>query len=88
MDVKQKRRAVFEFLLLEGYEGDNVLLRLQNAYGIDVYCRASVFRWMTQIRRGNEEFRNEGCPGRPYLYEADAALRSILRDDPKPHYER
>jgi hypothetical protein len=37
---------------------------------------------MTEIRRGNEELRNKGRPGRPYHYERDAALHSILRDDP------
>jgi hypothetical protein len=31
MDVKQKQRAVIEFLLLEGCEGDDIVLRLQNA---------------------------------------------------------
>jgi hypothetical protein len=41
-----------------------------------------MFRWMNEICRGNEEFGNEGRPGRPYRDEMDAALRSILRDDP------
>jgi hypothetical protein len=50
MDVKQKQRAVIEFLLLEWCEGNNIVLRLQNAYG-----RASVFRWMNEIRRGKKE---------------------------------
>jgi hypothetical protein len=31
MDIKQKQRAVIEFLLLEGCEGDDIVLRLQNA---------------------------------------------------------
>jgi hypothetical protein len=82
MDVKQKHRAVIEFLLLEGYPGDDTVLRLQNAYGRDACCRASVFRRMNEIRRGNEELRSEGRPGRPYRCETDAALGSILRDDP------
>jgi hypothetical protein len=37
---------------------------------------------MNEVRRGNEELRNEGRPGRPYRYETDAALHSTLRDDP------
>jgi hypothetical protein len=37
---------------------------------------------MNETRRGNEELRNEERPGRPHGYETDAALRSILRDDP------
>jgi hypothetical protein len=82
MDVKQKQQAVIEFLLLEGCEGADIVLSLQNAYGRDVYCRASMFRRMNEIRRGNKDLRKEGRPGRPYRYETDAPLRSILRDDP------
>jgi hypothetical protein len=81
IDVKPKQRDAIEFLLFEECEGDDIVLRLQNVYGRDVYCRASVFRWMNEIRRGNEELRNEGRPGRRYRYEIGAALRSILRDD-------
>jgi hypothetical protein len=55
MDVEQKQRAIIEFLLLEGCEDDNIVLCLQNGYGPDAYYRASVFRWMNEIRRGNEE---------------------------------
>jgi hypothetical protein len=69
IDVKHKQRVVIEFLLLEGCEDDNIVLRLQNAYSRDAYCRSSVFRWMNEIRHGNEELRNEGRPGRPFRYE-------------------
>jgi hypothetical protein len=37
---------------------------------------------MNEIRPGNEELRNEGRPGRPCRYETDAALCSVMRDDP------
>jgi hypothetical protein len=78
MDVKQKQWALIEFLLLEGYEGDDIVLRLQKAYGRDVYCRAPVFRWKNDVHRGNEFLRNEGRPERPYCYETNAAFRSVL----------
>jgi hypothetical protein len=81
-DVKQKQRAVVEFLLLEECEDDDIQVRFQNTYGRDAYCRASVLRWMNEIRCGNEELQNERHPGKPYRSETDAALRSILRDDP------
>jgi hypothetical protein len=58
MDVKQNQRAVIEFLLIEGCEGDDIVLPLQNAYGRYAYCPVSVFKWMNEIRRGNEELRN------------------------------
>jgi histone-lysine N-methyltransferase SETMAR len=82
MDVKDKQRTVIEFLLLEGCSGDEITIRLKRVYGSAAYCRASVFRWINEVRRGNEELRNEGRPGRPYRYETDAAIRSILREDP------
>jgi hypothetical protein len=82
MDFKQKQRAVIKFLLSEGCEDGDIVLRLQNTYSRDAYCRALVFRWMNEIRRGNDRLRNERRPGRTHRYETDAALRSILRDDP------
>jgi hypothetical protein len=74
-DIKQKQRAVIEFLLLQGCECDEMMLRLQNVCGLDEYCRASVSRWMNEIPRGNEELRYEGRPGRPYRYETKVVLR-------------
>jgi hypothetical protein len=65
MDVKEKQWAVIEFLLIEGYEGNDIVLRLQNASGRGAYSRASVFRWMNEIRRGNEELGNEERRGYP-----------------------
>jgi hypothetical protein len=58
------------------------MLCLQNTGGRDAYCRASVFRWVNESRRGNDELRNGGHPRRPYRYETDADLRSILQGDP------
>jgi hypothetical protein len=37
---------------------------------------------MNDIRHGNEELRNEEGRKRPYRYETDTTLRSILRDVP------
>jgi hypothetical protein len=54
---------VIKFFLLEGGEGNYIVLRLRNAYARDAYCRASLLRSMSEIRRGNEELRNEGQPG-------------------------
>jgi transposase len=82
MEIKDKQRAVIEFLLLEGCAGDEIAIRLRNVYGEDAYSRATVFRWITEVRRGNEELRNEGRPGRPCRHEIDAVIRSILRDEP------
>jgi hypothetical protein len=81
---KQKQRAVIEFLLLEGRSGDEIAQRLHNVYGQDADCRAPVFRWIQEARRGNKERGDEGCPGKPCRYEVDAVIRSILQDTPNP----
>jgi transposase len=81
MDVKNKQRAIVKFLLLEGRAGQEIVLCLRNVYGSAAYCRASVFRWINKVWRGNEELRKEGHPGRPYRQETDAAIRSILQGD-------
>jgi hypothetical protein len=75
MDVKEKPHAVIEFLLLEGCTGNGIFMRLQNVFGPDAYSRSSVFHWIQEVRRGNEELRNEGRPGRPTRHEADASIR-------------
>jgi hypothetical protein len=82
MDLKQNRRAVIEFILLEGCAGEEIVIHLRNVYGSAEYCRASVFKWINEVRRGNEELRNEGHLERPYRYETDAVIRSILQEDP------
>jgi transposase-like protein len=57
MNVKHKQRAVIEFLLLEGRAGE-IVIRLRNLYN-------SVVRWIGEVRRRSEEFRNEGRPEDP-----------------------
>jgi hypothetical protein len=80
MDVKDKQRAFIEFLLLEGCAGEEIVIRLRNLYGSAAYCRASLFRWINEVRRVNEELRHEGRPGRPYPYEIDAVIGIILQE--------
>jgi hypothetical protein len=41
-----------------------------------------VFRWIREVHRGNEELGNEGRAGRPCRHEVDAAIWSILQDEP------
>jgi hypothetical protein len=81
-DVKDNSRAITEFLVLEGCAGEEIVIRLRNVHDSAADCRASIFRWIDEVRRGNEELRNEGPPGTPYRYETDAVIRSILQEDP------
>jgi hypothetical protein len=82
MDVRQKQRALIECLLFEGRPGDEIAQRLHDVYGQDAHCRASVFQWIQEVRRSNEELRNEGRPGSGCRHEVDATIRSIPQDEP------
>jgi hypothetical protein len=82
MDLKNKQRAIIKFPLLNSCTGKEIVTRLRHVYGSAVYRRTSVFRWISEVRRGNEELRNEGRPKRSDRHETDAAIRSILQEDP------
>jgi hypothetical protein len=82
MNVKDKQRAISEFLPLEGRVSEKIMIHFQNEYGSAAYFRVSVFRWIIEVRRGNEELRYEGRPERSYQHETDAAIRSILQKGP------
>jgi hypothetical protein len=38
-------------------------------------------RWISEVRRGNKELRNERRPGRPHRHKTNAAIGSILEED-------
>ena len=80
MDVKQKQRAVIEFLLLEGRAGEEIAIRLHDVYGEATYSRATVFRWTNRVRSGDAGLQPEKPPGRPPRCETDRQIRDIIRD--------
>jgi hypothetical protein len=55
MDVKDGQRAISEFLLLEGCVSEEIMTYLHTAYDSAAYFRVSVFRWISEARRGHEE---------------------------------
>jgi hypothetical protein len=79
---KDKHPAIKEFLLLEECTGEEIVIRLRNMYASATYCCASVFRWISEFRRGNEELRNERRPGRAHRNGTDAAIQLILQKGP------
>jgi hypothetical protein len=81
MDINNKQQAVVEFLLLEGCAGEKIVIHLRNLYGSAAYCRVSAFRWISEVRRGNEELRNEGLRVRPHRHKTDPASRPIRQED-------
>jgi hypothetical protein len=71
-----------EFLQLEGCVCDKIVIPLGKVYGSDTYCCTSVFRWISEIRRGNEELQNGGRSEKPDRHETNAAIRPMPQEDP------
>jgi hypothetical protein len=55
MDVKDNKRAAIECFLFKGGASEKIVIHLLNMYGSVAYCRGSVFRWISEVRRGNDE---------------------------------
>jgi hypothetical protein len=53
--LQRKPSAAIEFPLLEGRTGEEIVIRLRNVYSLAADCRALVFRWIGEGRRGNKE---------------------------------
>jgi hypothetical protein len=66
MDGRGKQRTVTKLLLLEGYASGEIVIHLLGMDGSPGYCCASVFRWISEVRCGDEELRNERRSGRPF----------------------
>jgi hypothetical protein len=73
MDDKDKQRTIIEFLPFEGCAGEEIVTPLRNMSRSVAPYRASVFKWISETHRGNEELRSEKRPGRPDRHETDAA---------------
>jgi DNA-binding NarL/FixJ family response regulator len=81
MDVKMKQRAVIEFLLLQRSDDEEIAQRLRNAHGDGLYFLIAIFRWIKEVRNGNENSVTKGG-SRPYQYEIDSYIQDIREDDP------
>jgi hypothetical protein len=82
INAKDRQRSVIEFRVIERCAGEEIMICLRNVYGSSACCRASIFRGISELCRGNEELRKEGRPGKRHRQETHAAIRSILQDDP------
>jgi hypothetical protein len=66
MGVKYEQRAAIEFLPLKECASEEIMACLRKQFDSPACCRASVFRWISEVDHGIEEFRNEGGPGISY----------------------
>jgi len=49
IDVRQRQRAVIEFLVLEGETANNIHRRLENVYKRESLAKSSVYRWVERV---------------------------------------
>jgi hypothetical protein len=82
MDIKNKQRAVIKFFPLDGCASEEIMIRLRNGDGSAACCRASAFRWISELGRGSKKPRNKGRPKRTYQNETGTLIRLILHKDP------
>ena len=54
MEVRQKQRAVIEFLVLEGETTSNIHKRLQNVYKDEALDFSTVYRWVRRLGNADE----------------------------------
>jgi hypothetical protein len=62
---QRQTAAITEFVLLEGRASEEIMIRLRDIYGLAAYPHASVFRWISDVHRGNEELETKDTPEDP-----------------------
>ena len=65
MDVKQKQRAVIEFLTKEGCTAVNIHRRLRNVFGEATIDESNVRRWVKKFKEGETRVQDKPRSGRP-----------------------
>ncbi|PSN35826.1 hypothetical protein C0J52_22744 [Blattella germanica] len=68
LDIRQKQRAVIEFLCCENESVGNIHKRLKRVYGAAAVDRSTVNRWASRLRdeRGHANIRDNPHSGRPH----------------------
>lgn len=79
MDVRQKQRAVIEFLTLEKETVSAIHKRLQMVYGDDTVDRSTVGRWakLTAAGKGHANVYDRPRCGRPQSARTEATIEKV-----------
>jgi hypothetical protein len=75
MDYDQ--RVIIKFLSNEGADASQITARLQELFVEHAYQNRTVQFWITEIRRGHQDLRDEIPRGRPPLDDLDGKILAI-----------
>lgn len=86
LDVRQKQRAVIEFLFCENETAGNIHERLKKVYGDDAVDRSTVSRWAQRVsgENGHANIEDRRRSGRPHTAQTPLIvqrLNNLIRDD-------
>lgn len=77
MDIKEKQRAVIEFLAKEGCAPIDIHRRLKNVYGDVTIDRSNVRRWTKRFNEGETSTKDKERSGRRRTSDSDENRRKI-----------
>lgn len=79
LHVRQKQRAVIEFLCCENETVGNIHKRLKRVYGDDAVDRSTVSRWAQRVsgENGHANIQDRGRSGRPQTAQSPAIVQRI-----------
>jgi hypothetical protein len=63
--MKLEQRQVIKFLHLKGLKLDDIVTKLSNMYGQDVYAKSSIKQWLHQLRLGRKDLTHNIWAGQP-----------------------
>ena len=79
LDVRQKQRAVIEFLVSEGEPPKQIFERLVNVYGDASLAYSTVKKWVSRIK--HEEGPRSGRPSSAVNPGNNDKVEKLIRDD-------
>ena len=77
-----EQRYSISFLLKKQMQPKDIINEIQNTYGDDAYCVASIYFWIKEIKCGRKSLSNIPSEGRPIDDDVDYIISQQLKINP------
>ena len=77
-----EQRYCIKFLHFQGYPGNEIFEQLKEMYGDESLCKAQVYFWIGEIKRGRTDLSDAPHPGRPQNTYIDDQIRAVIKVNP------
>lgn len=77
-----EQRYCIKFLHSQGYPGNEIFEQLKNMYGDKSLCKAQVYFWIAELKRGRTDLSDDPHPGRPRNTYIDDQIRAVIKVNP------